>query len=147
MFLQYVKMLIRIALEHVTELMCQSACKYRQMLEQYIVNWEPEGHYQELQVKDVPLRTRRALSLYKVYGDSALPVLSGTNSSNALLVLSGRCFLWGKDYIYMYLLYLWTDRLFAHVDPKVCSWKRCVLCDIWNDKTIIFERLVEICMS
>ena len=61
---------------------------------QYIVNCEPEGHYQELQVKDVPLRTRRALSLYKVYGDSALTVLSGTllNSINALLVLSGRCF-------------------------------------------------------
>ena len=28
--------------------------------------------------KDVPLRTRRALSLYKVYGDSALLVLCGT---------------------------------------------------------------------
>ena len=40
--------------------------------------------------KDVPLRTRRALSLYKVYGDSALLVLDGTllNSINALLALS-----------------------------------------------------------
>ena len=39
--------------------------------------------------KDAPLRTRRALSLYKVYGDSALLVLSGTslNSVNALLAL------------------------------------------------------------
>ena len=28
--------------------------------------------------KDVPLRTRRALSTYKVYGDSAILVLNGT---------------------------------------------------------------------
>ena len=37
--------------------------------------------------KDVPLRTTRALSLYKVYGDSALLVLNRTplNSFNALL--------------------------------------------------------------
>ena len=40
--------------------------------------------------KDVPLRTRRALSLYKVCGDSALLVLNGTslNSVNAFLALS-----------------------------------------------------------
>ena len=40
--------------------------------------------------KDVPLRTRRALSLYKVCGDSALLVLNGIllNSVNALLALS-----------------------------------------------------------
>ena len=40
---------------------------------------------------DVPLRSRRVLSLYKVYGDSALLVLNGTlmNSVNALLVLNG----------------------------------------------------------
>ena len=40
--------------------------------------------------KDVLLRTRRALSLYKVYGDSALLVLNGTslNSANALLAFS-----------------------------------------------------------
>ena len=39
---------------------------------------------------DVPLRTRRALSLNKLYGDSALLVLNTTllNSVNALLVLS-----------------------------------------------------------
>ena len=39
---------------------------------------------------DVPLRTRRALLLYKVYGDSALLVLIvwSWNSVNALLVLS-----------------------------------------------------------
>ena len=37
--------------------------------------------------KDVPLRTRRAQLLYKVYGDSVLLVLSGTslNSDSALL--------------------------------------------------------------
>ena len=40
-----------------------------------------------LQCKDVPLRTRRALLLYKVYGNSALLVLNGTslNCNNALL--------------------------------------------------------------
>ena len=38
---------------------------------------------------DVPLRTRRALSLYKVYGNSALLVLNGTslNSDNTLLAV------------------------------------------------------------
>ena len=43
-----------------------------------------------LQFSDVPLRTRRGLSLYKVYGDSTLLVLSRTplNSINALLVPS-----------------------------------------------------------
>ena len=42
--------------------------------------------------KDVPLRTRRGLLLYKVYGDSALLVLNGTslNSISALLALSRR---------------------------------------------------------
>ena len=40
--------------------------------------------------KDVPLRTRRALSLYKVYVDSTLLVLNGTslNSYSALLALN-----------------------------------------------------------
>ena len=40
--------------------------------------------------KDVQLRTVTALSLYNVYGDSALLVLNGTslNSINALLALS-----------------------------------------------------------
>ena len=39
-----------------------------------------------LQFKDVPLRIRRALSLYKVYGDSAFLVLNGTplNCNKAL---------------------------------------------------------------
>ena len=39
---------------------------------------------------DVLLRTRRALSLYKVYGESGLQVLNGTSLSsiNALLVLN-----------------------------------------------------------
>ena len=42
--------------------------------------------------KHVPLRTRRALSLYKVYGNSALLVLNRTslNSINTLLALSRR---------------------------------------------------------
>ena len=37
------------------------------------------------------LRARRVLSLYKVYGDSALLVLNGTslNSDSAVLVLNG----------------------------------------------------------
>ena len=41
---------------------------------------------------DVPLRTRRALLLYNVYGDSTLLVLNGTllNSANALLALIQR---------------------------------------------------------
>ena len=41
---------------------------------------------------DFPLRARRALLLYKVYGDSALLVLNGTllNSNGALMVLSRR---------------------------------------------------------
>ena len=45
--------------------------------------------------KDVPLRTRRALSLYKVYGDNALLVHNGTslNSISALLALSRRLLL------------------------------------------------------
>ena len=39
---------------------------------------------------DVPLRTRRGLSLYKVYDDNALLVVNRTllNNVNALLVLS-----------------------------------------------------------
>ena len=43
-----------------------------------------------LQLKDVPLRTRRALSLHKVYGNSALLVLNGTSlvCNSALLALS-----------------------------------------------------------
>ena len=41
-----------------------------------IVNWEPEGHLSLFNY--VPLRTRRVLSLYKVYGNSALLVLNGT---------------------------------------------------------------------
>ena len=41
-------------------------------------------------VKDVLLRTRRVISLYKVYGDIAPLVLNGTllNTFNALLALS-----------------------------------------------------------
>ena len=42
--------------------------------------------------KGVPLRTRRALSHYKVYGNTALLVLNGAllKSINALLALSRR---------------------------------------------------------
>ena len=47
----------------------------------YIICWEPEGHYQYLNL-DVLLRTRRVLSLYKVYGDSALLVLNRTSFNN-----------------------------------------------------------------
>ena len=45
-----------------------------------------------LQLKDVPLRTRRVLLLYKVNGDSALLVLNGTSliCNSALLALSWR---------------------------------------------------------
>ena len=45
-----------------------------------------------LQLKDDPLRTRRALSLYKVNGNSALLVLNGTSliCNNALLALIWR---------------------------------------------------------
>ena len=52
------------------------------------VSWEPEGRY--LQLKDVPLRTRWALLLYKVNGNSALLVLNGTSliCNSALLALS-----------------------------------------------------------
>ena len=43
-----------------------------------------------LQLKDVLLRIRRVLSLYKVYGDSALLILNGISLScnNALLILN-----------------------------------------------------------
>ena len=45
-----------------------------------------------LKWKNVPLRTRRALLLYKVYGDSALLVLNGNSliCNNALLALNWR---------------------------------------------------------
>ena len=45
-----------------------------------------------LQLKDVPLRTRRGLSLYKVNSNSALLVLNGTSfiCNSALLALSWR---------------------------------------------------------
>ena len=45
-----------------------------------------------LQFKDIPLKTRRALLLYKVYGDSALLVFNGTSliCNNALLALNWR---------------------------------------------------------
>ena len=43
-----------------------------------------------MQFIDVPLRTRRALLLYKVYGDNALLVLNRTSliCNNALLALN-----------------------------------------------------------
>ena len=45
-----------------------------------------------LQIKDLPLRTRRALSPYTLYSNSALLVLNGTslNCNNALLALNWR---------------------------------------------------------
>ena len=53
-------------------------------------NHQLRGRKALLQFKDVPLRTRRALSLYKVYGNSALLVLNETslNSINTLLALN-----------------------------------------------------------
>ena len=44
-----------------------------------------------MQFNDVPLRTRMLLTLYKVYGKSALLVLNGIllHIINALLVLNG----------------------------------------------------------
>ena len=54
-----------------------------------IVSSDPEGRYCSSLLKDVPLRTRRALSLYKVNDNSALLVLNGTSliCNNALLAL------------------------------------------------------------
>ena len=45
-----------------------------------------------LQIKDVPLRTRRALSPYTLYSNNALLVLNGTslNYNNGLLALNWR---------------------------------------------------------
>ena len=55
-----------------------------------------------MQFKDVQLRTRRVLSLYKVYGDSPLLVLNGIllNSVNALLALSRRFYPFCKTRIH-----------------------------------------------
>ena len=65
--------------------------------------WSPDCHHKSaranlrarralMHFKDVMLITRRTLSLYKIYGDSALMILNGTslNSVNALLALSPR---------------------------------------------------------
>ena len=54
----------------------------------HIVSWEPEGRY--CTSKMFHWEPRRALSLYKVYGDNALMDLNGTSlhSFNALLILS-----------------------------------------------------------
>ena len=57
----------------------------------FFANFDPLRARRALKMfKDVPLRTRRALLLYRVYGDSALVVLNLTslNSVNALLALS-----------------------------------------------------------
>ena len=57
----------------------------------------------------VPLRTRRALSLYKVYGDSAVLVLKETslNSVNALLVFSWQYFLYTDSW--SILIQIWNQ--------------------------------------
>ena len=57
-----------------------------------------------LQFKDVPLKTRRALLPYTVYGDSALLVLNGTSliCNNALLALNWR---YSFNYMYMYTFF------------------------------------------
>ena len=57
----------------------------------HIVSWEPEGRYCSSKMfRGEP--SRRALSLYKVNGNSALLVLSGTSliCNNALLALNWR---------------------------------------------------------
>ena len=56
--------------------------------------------------KDVTLRTRRVLWLYKVYSDSALLVLNETllNSVNALLALSWNCVLHALNVRYAQLI-------------------------------------------
>ena len=69
---------------------------YQQWGERRTYNWKMPINRQLrarralLQLKDVPLRTRRALLLYKVNGNSALLVLKGTSLScdNALLTLN-----------------------------------------------------------
>ena len=71
----------------------------------------------KLQLKDVPLRTRRVLLLYiEVYGDSALLVLNWTSliCNNALLALGWR----------FVLTYLWL--LFFHSVPTFVVLSNCV---------------------
>ena len=66
-----------------------------------------------LQIKAVPLRTRRALLLYKVNSSSALLVLNGTSLSciNALLALSWRYVLYGTAMCKLCFLLLVTKRI------------------------------------
>ena len=66
-----------------------------------------------MQFKDVPLRTRRVLSLYKLYGDSALLVLNGTvmNRINTLLALSRQYIVWVMS----------------------CLFRVCIVCQIFKD--------------
>ena len=65
-----------------------------------------------LQSKDVPLRTRRELRLYKVYGDSALLALNRTslNCSNALLALN-----WWYIDAYSFLVIIVTTCMYQHL--------------------------------
>ena len=71
-----------------------------------------------LQFKDVPLSTRRALSLYKVYGNSALLVLNGTSliCNNALLALN-----WRLYHTAGYLYKAFTQKLKAN--PAVSNYE------------------------
>ena len=68
------------------------------------------------QFNDVPLRTRRGLLLYNVYGDSALLVLNGMslNSVNALLVLSRRWALASS-----YLLFVLLNTPSVHISHSL----------------------------
>ena len=61
-------------------------------------------------IKYVPLRTRRPLSLYKVYGNSALLVLNGTslNSDSTLLALNWRCKVF-MSIIFSSIHFIFTD--------------------------------------
>ena len=58
----------------------------RKNIDLQFVSWEPEGCYHYSKMFQM-LRTRRALSLYKVHGDSALVVLNGTSLNSEQIVL------------------------------------------------------------
>ena len=74
-----------------------------------------------LQLKDVLLRTRRALLLYKVNGNSALLVLNRTSliCNSALLALSWRyAFEWGRGCLRdsFTVVKAWTRHQFCSID-------------------------------
>ena len=98
----------------------------------HIVSWEPGRAL--MQFKDVPLRTRRALLLYKVYGNSALLVLNGTSliCNNALLALNWRhtfmpLIKWDKFFTsYLFKIFIWEYFLcpsaLVQLEMNVLEW-------------------------